>query len=589
MTYTDNGQNLTEEEEFSVEDENSPASGGASDGDKGVSGGQGAADGQSARKTGPLKGAAKQIRYFLLQTFRRHTGAEYSELLTRGVRSTKGVNRAYPWAYIRLFALLFILYSVFVLIIRFTGNELFGPTVTAFAAVMFNLPFLLLMFELYPQRDISFIFLLSVLLIGGTAACVAVQALFATFPSPNEWLAAVYAGFFEEISKAVVTVFAIVISRKKSPLAGFLIGAAVGCGFSIAEDMGYIFMLSNELPALNLTTIITQSISRGFTAFCTHTLWTALVGWAYSHFERHLFNLFNYVVLALVCGLHICWDLPLSYVGTALVYSGCVLISSAAGIAVIVVERRAVFRTAGIKKLPENYFKQDRLSVSGRHYLYWKHWGEFTLALGAFVMAIIAVIYCSIPFRETYGTEKFDDSESFIAFMQNGKEYDYDPNRPHNSHEPDKYVQTTEGKISRVTQEVTQGGDTFLYVYNVIYDAVDDKYHYMLDEISVKEETAEGAYVTFVEEDLYNNGKLYASFFHVNTDVTGYFFEADGSLTVFIYDADFVRDLGETRYVALFATFAAVFGVSLVCYTGLQIKSRSVKKKCMTENAYSAE
>lgn len=584
-------QQAADEEEFAIDGEESAPAAPDDDGFDipSVEGGEGEEGGAKQNKDADPK-KPNRVIYFLRQTFRRHTGAEYSELLTRGVRSTKGVNRTYPWAYFRLFVMLFILYAVFILIIRFTGNELFGPAVTALAAVMFNLPFLLLMFELYPQRDISFIFLLSVLLIGGTSACVIAQALFTTFPSPNKWLAAVYAGFFEELAKAVVCVFAIVISRKKSPLAGFLIGAAIGCGFSVVEDMGYIFVLSNELPALNLTTIINESISRGFTAFCTHTLWTALVGWAYSHFRRHLYNLFNYIILAAVCGLHICWDLPLSYVGNILVCGGCVIVSATAGIAVVVCERKAVFRTAGIKKSPQDYFKQDKLSVSERHYLYWKHWGHFTLALGAFVMAIIAVIYCSIPFRETYGTEKFEDRESFVKFMQNGKEYDFDENRPYNSHDTADDIKLEENdRLSRVTQKVQSGDDTFYYVYNVIYDAVDDTYHYMLTSIYVNEETAEGAHITYVKEDLYNDGRLYASFFHLNTDVTGYFFEPDGSLTVFIYDADFVRDLGEPRYVALFATFAAVFGVSLVCYIGLEIKSRSVKRQCMTENASSAE
>ena len=307
---------------------------------------------------GKIKNAAGHVKYFALQTLRRHTKLEYSELLTRGMRSTKGVNRAYPWAYFRLFVMLFILYAVFLLIMRFTGNELFAPAVTTLAAVMFNLPFLCLMFELYPKRDLSFISVLFALLVGGTAACVICQTLFYSFPPKNEWMRAVYAGFFEELAKAAVTVIAIAFSKKRSPLAGFLIGAAVGCGFSIVEDMGYIFVLSNELPAMNLTTIINVSISRGFTAFCTHTLWTAFVGWAYSHFNRHLYNVFNYIVLIAVCGLHICWDLPLAYTAQALVCSACVAVSAIAAIIIVAYERKVVFREAGITKLPENYFEQ---------------------------------------------------------------------------------------------------------------------------------------------------------------------------------------------------------------------------------------
>lgn len=535
--------------------------------------------------------AAGQVRYFLLQTLRRHTGREYSELLTRGLRSKKGVNRSYPWAYFRLFTMLFILYAVFLLIIRFTGNELFAPTVTLLASVMFNLPFLCLMFELYPKRDLSFITVLFVLLIGGTAASVICQALFATFPPSNDWFKAIYAGFFEELAKTAVTVIAIVMLKNRSPLLGFMVGAAVGCGFSVVEDMGYIFVLSNELPAMNLTTIIEVSVSRGFTAFCTHTLWTAIVGWAYSHFNRHLYNVFNYAILLAVCGLHICWDLPLPYIYQVLVSAACILVSAGAGIGIVVYERKAVFKAAGIVKAPQDYFVQDERTVSENHYLYWKHWGHFTLALGAFLMAVVSVVYCSIPFRETYGTQTFTDAESFVLFMQDGLEFQIDGNRAYNSHDTagNKEEVRVDGVLTGVTQTVVVDGVTYDYRYSAIYDAVSDKYHYLLSSVDVEVRSAEGAYITYVKEDLYNNGRLYASFFRINTSVTGFNFESNGDITVFIYDANFVRDLSEPRYVALFSTFAAVFGVSLICYIGLEIKSRRVKKLCSTTTASSAK
>jgi len=546
--------------------------------------------GEGKKKSLP-KRSAHQIKYFLLQTFRRRTGTEYSELLSRGLRSNKGVNREYPWAYFRLFTMLFILYAVFLLIMRFTGNELFAPTVTILASVMFNLPFLCLMYELYPQRDLSFITVLFVLLVGGTAACVISQALYNIFPSPNRWLKAVYAGFFEELSKAAVTVVAIVTSRKRTPLAGFLIGAAIGCGFSIVEDMGYIFVLSNELPAMNLTTIINVSISRGFTAFCTHTLWTALVGWAYSHFNRHLHNVFNYVVLLAVCGLHICWDLPLPYVAQGFVCAACVIVSAVAGIGVLAYERKAVFRAAGIKRTDESYYKQDKKTVDTEHYLYWKHWGHFTLALAAFLMAVISVIYCSIPFRETYGTETFSEAEKFVLFMQDGKEFEIEEDRAYNSHDTagDKDRTEVDGVLTGVTQTVVGDGVKYDYRYNVVYDDVSLKHYYFLSSVSVEVKSAEGAYITYNKEDVYRDGRLYASFFRINRNVTGFNFESNGDITVFIYDANFVRDLSEPRYVALFYTFAGVFGVSLICYIGLTIKSRRVKKLCSTTNASFAE
>ena len=541
------------------------------------------------KKSVPAR-ALGQVGYFVVQTVRSHTKREYSELLARGLRSTKGENRAYPWAYFRLFAMLFILYAVFLLLIRFTDNELFAPAVTAIAAVMFNLPFLCLMFELYPNRDLSFIHIIFILLIGGTAACVISQIMYSLFSAPNAWLSAVYAGFFEELAKAAVTIFAIAFSSKRSPLAGFLVGAAVGCGFSIFEDMGYIFVLSNELPAMNLTTIISVSISRGFTAFCTHTLWTAFVGWAYAHFKRHLYNILNYVVLAFVCGLHICWDLPLSYTGQILVGAGCIVVAAVAAITIIAVERIKVFRAAGIKKPTQNFYLQDESVLDKRNYVYWHHWGRFTLALGAFLMAVVAVIYCSIPFRETYGTERFSNPEEFVLFMQNDLVLNFENNRPYNSHDTADDVTTTEGgELIAVTQKVVFDDINYYYRYNVIYDAVDDVNHYMLYQITVELESNEGALIKYFKEDLYNKGVLYASYFRINADVTGFNFESNGDVTVFIYDANFVRNLSDPRYMMLFGTFAGVFGASLICYGALEIKARRIKKLCSTTTASSAE
>ena len=206
-------------------------------------------------------------------------------------------------------------------------------------------------------------------------------------------------------------------------------------------------------------------------------------------------------------------------------------------------------------------------------------------------MAIVAVIYCSIPFRETYGTESFSDSEKFVLFMQNGLEFEINNDRPYNFHDTsgNKHEVVVDGVITGVTQEVKADGVTYDYIYAAIYDAVADKYYYLLSSVNVEVRSEEGAFITYVKEDLYHKGKLYASFFRINTSVTGFNFESNGDITVFIYDANFVRNLSEPRYVALFATFAGVFGVSFICYIALEIKSRRVKKLCSTETASSAE
>lgn len=534
-----------------------------------------------------------KISYFFRQTFRRHTGGEYSELLTRGIRKNDGgANRQYPWAYIRLFALIFILNAVFLLIIRFTSNELFAPTINVLASLCVNLPMLLFLYELYPERDLSFISVCFAMLVGGTAANAISQALFNLFPAPNAWLKAVYTGFFEELPKAIITVLTIVLSRKKSPLAGFVFGAAVGCGYSIVEDMGYIFVMSNELPAMNLNTLITVGISRGLSAVCTHTLWTAAIGWAYNFFNRHLSNVLFYLVQILSCALHICWDLPLNNIALGFVYAGCVIIACSECAVILAKERSKVFSAEGPEKPDWEFYTEDEQSLDKSDPEYWSYWGNLTMVIGAFLMAVVAVIYCSIPFRETYGTERFTDAETFVAFMQDGKELSPKENRAYNSHMEDYEVIEINDKTSRVTQAERdeQNAVTYYYEYSAIFDDVSDSYYYYPLSVSVEIETEQGALVRYYKEDVYDNGVLYASFFRLtNQVVSGFNFESNGDITVFIYDANFVRDLGEWRYTSLFCTFAGIFGVSVICFAGLKIKSWRVKKQCSTKDASSAE
>lgn len=546
--------------------------------------------------TGSQKGK-NLIAEFFKQTFRRHGGKEYSELLTRGMHNgnKESLNKKYPWAYVRLFTVLFVLFAIFLLIIRFTSNEIFVPTVTFLSAVCFNLSFLLLLYELYPKKDLSFMAVVLALLIGGAGSNIFAQILFSIFSPSDLWLRAVYSGFFEELAKAAMVVLIIVASRKNSPLAGFVLGAAVGCGFSITEDMGYIFVQANEMPFVNLTTLIELSIARGFSAACTHTLWTAAIGWAYCHFSKRFVNIFVYLITLLSCGLHICWDLPLGNLAMGCIYAACAVVALVECILIVFFERKKVFKNyvlpadalykneSMVSEMWEQV-EQEQLaaqSLDKKDPQFWRYWGHFALSLAAFLMAVTGVLYCSIPFRETYGTQSFKDSESFVSFMQNGLVFDYEENR---SFDPDPNV-TTVPSGEYVIQYVTaEDGFVYGYMYLPKYDPVGDTNYYYPYAVSVY---IDG--VSYMKEDVYNDGIHYASFFRLNNGVTGYNFRSDGDISVFIYNPGYERDLSEWRYLTLFCIFAGITGVGLTCYIAFLIKSWRVKKLCSTENVSSAE
>lgn len=526
------------------------------------------------------------IKNFFRQTFRRHTGSEYSELLTRGLHGEKGVNRKHPWAYCRLFALVFILLAVFLLIVRFTYNELFSPTIIVLASTCFNLSFILFLYELYPERDLSFLAVVLAMLIGGAAANVVAQILFDVFPPANDWLHAVYAGFFEELPKAIATLAVIIISRKRSPLSGFIFGAAVGCGFSIVEDMGYIFIRANELSALNLTTVIEIAFSRGATALCTHTLWTGAVGWVFNHEKKYLANIVLYPVLLLSCGLHIAWDLPLSPLALGFVYGGCALVAITEVSLIIFTERKKVFNAAQedeVESAEESNADEDTLQTTDP--AYWGHWGHVAIVVACVLMAIIADCYCAVPFRERYGTAIFYDPQEFVEYMQDGADLnagdrDYDYSDSANDTLSGEYTVQSESTTAEI------GGKECAVTYEYWYYGSLRKYLY---RVAVKINDG-GTEQTYIREDVYNGGELYASFFRLTDDVvTGYNFDILGNITVFIYDADYVRDLTDMRYLWLFCTFAGIFGAATVCYVSLKIKSWRVKKLCSTNDASSAK
>lgn len=550
----------------------------------------------------PEKGK-NAIAEFFIQTFRMHGGGEYSELMSRGLGGNKqGVNKKYPWAYVRLFTLILVLFAVFLLIIRFTSNELFVPMVTLLGATCFNLTFLLLLFELYPKRDLPFMAVLLAMLIGGAGANVFTQILFSIFIPSDSWFHAVYSGFFEELSKAAATVLIIVISRKNSPLAGFIFGAAVGCGFSIAEDMGYIFVQANEMPYVNLTTLIELSVARGLSAVCTHTLWTAAIGWAFCRFKRHFANLAVYAVTLLSCGLHICWDLPLSNLALGLVYACCASVVLVECILILHFGRKKAFaenvlsaealykNDAAVREMWEQA-EQENLAVKSLDKTdarYWRYWGHFTLTLASFLMAVTAIIYCSLPFRETYGTQEFKDAESFISFMQDGREFDVKDNRPYDEHMGNSSTTVVDDVLVKVVQTEVYGEVKYNYEYTVSYDFVSEKNYYFPAQVWVTIVTDTGENSYFRNEVYDKDGKLFASYFAVNDDVTGFNFY-NGEMTVITYNPAFVRDLSDWKYLSLFCTFAGIAGVAAVCYISFAIKSWRIKKLCSTENASSAK
>ena len=120
--------------------------------------------------------ARATITYLFKETFRARSKAEYKEIFTRGLNEdNSGVSGAFPWLYVRAFFVLLVLFTVNILVLRLTNNQLYIPSVIFLGGITFTVPFIVLLFELYPKRDVSLFLVLALLVAGGTAAGVLTQ------------------------------------------------------------------------------------------------------------------------------------------------------------------------------------------------------------------------------------------------------------------------------------------------------------------------------------------------------------------------------------------------------------------------------
>ncbi len=252
---------------------------------------------------------AERIKKWFCETFRTHTKEEYKEFLTRGFDGSDRVNKVYPWAYMRMLVLCFLLFAVTTFFMYISNNAISYPTMVFLGALLINLPFMTLIYELCPKTDLSLVRLIFVLVVGGCASVIITELGYLAFSPENGYGAVAWTAVLEELAKIIPSVAAILIMKKRqSPMACFAIAAAVGVGMSVIEDMGYILFESFE-EGVDLKTAITISVLRSISGIATHTVWAAYVGWIFSRCKRPLLDVRFYAVCLTSMVLHFLWDL----------------------------------------------------------------------------------------------------------------------------------------------------------------------------------------------------------------------------------------------------------------------------------------
>ena len=416
-----------------------------------------------------------RITYIFRETFRAHSRDEDREFLTRGLGKNKlGLTGTYPWLYIRIFFILFILFTVNILVLRFTGNTLYVPAVTLFGGVTFTIPFTVFLFELYQKRDLNILKLLGILVIGGTVAAILSQLGYSLITVDGGWAGALISGFVEEVSKALVAIAAIMVMKNKNSYACFLIAAAVGAGFSIIEDMGYIFRYSDMVAASygDIRNTVYMFIDRGLSAFCTHILWTGIVGWAYGFAGgKHKSLCFAFLAFSIV--LHTMWNLPLDGWLHSMDIAICTVLTIFVNIVAV---RKSLFETLtnefDIARMNDEIITKAKEMGERMRFT---NAANLTFTLTCTFLAVFALALCCLPIGMEKVRVSYESKEEFIAAVQGDYNITIDWNRQFDPEgvnvEWHNFYDNGEITHYYVVQQTTLDGYEGIYYYGYYLDA----------------------------------------------------------------------------------------------------------------------
>lgn len=103
-----------------------------------------------------IKNFKMRWREFLSESFRAHKKEEYAEIFKRGTTDTDGVNTVYPWFYLRVFAVLAVVFALYALINSAMPGAADWETLYFVGGAFMDAALLVLLYELYPYKDFPY-------------------------------------------------------------------------------------------------------------------------------------------------------------------------------------------------------------------------------------------------------------------------------------------------------------------------------------------------------------------------------------------------------------------------------------------------
>ena len=218
-----------------------------------------------------FKNALKRFAY---ETFRPHSKEEYAELFSRGHGGDE--KTPYPWFYARVLLISLLLFTV--LCVGYSLSKLNFLMVAAAGGFFADLTFIVLLVEIYPKRDLPLITPILALFAGGILSSAFIYMLYGIDMHSAAFVDQAWTAFVEETGKALATIIILLIVKKRNPFACFIIGAAVGGGYSAFENMWYMY--TQGFGWSGLPQAIETGLWRALGTPFSHAAWAGLFGWA---------------------------------------------------------------------------------------------------------------------------------------------------------------------------------------------------------------------------------------------------------------------------------------------------------------------
>lgn len=253
--------------------------------------GGGALLGAATSKVASMAGLKAATRFsfsdLLSETFTRRTPQEIEAYMSVGTRSTTPLLAQIspewprPWLFARALLTALLMTAMLYVLVMVFKNVVALPGLLVVSCFVAPLSVVLLFYEFNVPRNVTLIYVMGLVLMGGILSIFVSVVMFKLFPELGTLLGASSAGMIEELGKLLAVVYA---TRRLSPvryryiLNGLLFGAAVGAGFAAFESAGYA--MGTMLERKSISAAMDNAFIRAWLSPFAHVLWTALTAGA---------------------------------------------------------------------------------------------------------------------------------------------------------------------------------------------------------------------------------------------------------------------------------------------------------------------